>query len=302
LTALPALVLTAGRGTRLDPLTRLVAKPAVPLGERALIEHVLAWVRAQGVTDVVLNLHHLPQSITTIVGDGAHLGVQVRYSWEQPLLGSAGGPRRALPLLASDRFLIVNGDTLCAFDVAPMVSAHVASGADVTMAVVPNADPDHYNGLVVDADRVVTGFVPRGRAEGSWHFIGIQVVESRVFAALPDGVPLDTVAGIYRDSIRQSPGRIRAWHPQTSFLDVGTPADYRRAVLEWPGAGEATGAIVWPGARLDAGADVDGCIVVGDVDVPAGFRARSAVLAPPRLLRDGDRADVRKGIAIFPIV
>ena len=162
---LPALVLTAGRGTRLDPLTRLVAKPAVPLGDRTLIEHVLAWVRAQGVTDVVLNLHHLPRTIAAIVGDGTHLGVGARYSWEQPLL-------------ASDRFLIVNGDTLCTFDVAPMVRAHIESGADVTMAVVPNPDPSHYNGLTIDADRVVTGFVPRGQADGGWHFIGIQVVEA----------------------------------------------------------------------------------------------------------------------------
>jgi NDP-sugar pyrophosphorylase family protein len=77
---LPAIVLTAGLGTRLDPLTRLVAKPAVPLGRLSLIERVLAWVRQQDVTDVVLNLHHRPASLTAIVGDGTHLGLRVRYS------------------------------------------------------------------------------------------------------------------------------------------------------------------------------------------------------------------------------
>src|SRR6188474_919178 len=104
---LPALVLAAGQGTRLDPLTRLTAKAAVPLGGRTLIEHVLDWVKEQGVVEVVMNLHHLPATITSVVGDGAHLGLSIRYSWEQPLLGSAGGPRRALPLLASDEFLMV---------------------------------------------------------------------------------------------------------------------------------------------------------------------------------------------------
>src|SRR5689334_13845428 len=107
---LPALVLTAGLGTRLDPITRPLAKPAVPLGDRTLIEHVLAWLHRQGVRDLVLNLHHRPSTITSVVGDGAHLGMSVRYSWEQPVLGSAGGPRRAAPLLATDTFLIVNGD------------------------------------------------------------------------------------------------------------------------------------------------------------------------------------------------
>src|SRR5438045_3465932 len=109
---LSAIVLTAGLGTRLDPLTRLVAKPAVPLGRLTLIEHVLAWLRGQGVTDLVLNLHHRPETITGVLGDGAHLGLRIRYSWEDRVLGSAGGPKRAPSILPDDRVLIVNGDTL----------------------------------------------------------------------------------------------------------------------------------------------------------------------------------------------
>lgn len=297
-----ALVLTAGRGTRLDPLTRLLAKPAVPLGDRTLIDHVLAWVRAQGVTDVVLNLHHLPATVTAVVGDGAHLGLRVRYSWEQPLLGSAGGPRHALSLLSTDRFLIVNGDTLSAFDVTPMIDAHDRAGADVTLAVVPNPDPDHYNGVVVDAAGRVTGFVPRGQAEGSWHFIGIQVAEARVFADLADGVAAETVSGVYRDLVRQSPGRIRAWPVETLFLDVGTCADYHRAAMALATPNVSVRTIVWPGARVSPDAGVEDCIVIGDIDVPSGFGARSAVLAPATLAKREEAVDVRHGIAVFPFV
>jgi mannose-1-phosphate guanylyltransferase len=297
---LPALVLTAGRGTRLDPLTRIVAKAAVPLGDRTLIEHVLAWVRAQGVRDVVLNLHHLPATITSIVGHGAHLGLSVRYSWEQPLLGSAGGPRRALPLLDAEAFLIVNGDTLCDFDVAPMVAAHERTGAAVTMAVVPNADPAHYNGVVVDEHGIVTGFAPRGRADGTFHFIGVQVAEARLFRSLADGVPAETVAGLYRDLVVSQPGQVRAWQPTTSFLDVGTPRDYLNACRAAEPAAGATRSVVWPGATVD-GADIEDCIVIGDVRLPAGFQARSSVLAPAAVVRDGDRVTVREGVAIFPI-
>ena len=293
MTSLPALVLAAGRGTRLDPLTRLTAKAAVPVAGRTLIEHVLDWVRTQGVTDVVLNLHHLPATITAVVGDGAHLGLSIRYSWEQPLLGSAGGPRRAMPLLASEEFLIVNGDTLCTFDVAPMVTAHAASGADVTMAVIPNPNPDHYNGLVVDDQGVVTGFAPRGQAAGTWHFIGVQVARSSVFAGLPDGVPSETVAGFYRDVIRDTPGRIRAWMASTSFLDVGTPRDYLQAT------GQPV--VIWPQATVDDGADLNECVVAGPIHVPRGFRARSSVLVPEAVMRPGDPAVVRDGIAVFAL-
>ena len=75
----PALVLAAGLGTRLDPLTRLVAKAAVPVGTRSLLEHVLAWLRRGCVHDVVINLHHRPHTITSLVGEGAHLNLSVRY-------------------------------------------------------------------------------------------------------------------------------------------------------------------------------------------------------------------------------
>ena len=125
---IPAMVLSAGLGTRLDPLTRLVAKPAVPLGDRTLIERVLGWLASHDVTRLVVNLHHEADSITAIVGDGRHLGVEVRYSWEQPLLGSAGGPRHALPLLDAETFLIVNGDTLCDVDLTAIVAAHHEAG------------------------------------------------------------------------------------------------------------------------------------------------------------------------------
>src|SRR5262249_12811551 len=92
----PALVLTAGLGTRLRPLTTARAKPAIPVAGEPMIRRIIAWLVRHGVRDLVLNLHHLPASLTAIVGDGSDLAARVRYSWEQPIvLGSAGGPRLA---------------------------------------------------------------------------------------------------------------------------------------------------------------------------------------------------------------
>ena len=307
----PALVLTAGLGTRLDPLTRLVAKPAVPLGDRSLIEHVLAWLHREGVRDVVLNLHHRPASITGIVGDGAHLGLSVRYSWEHPILGSAGGPRRALALLEADTFLIVNGDTLCDFPLAPMLDAHFRSGADVTLAAIPHPRPRHYNGIAADAEGRVIGFVPRGpEAEGTWHMVGVQVVSATVFAALPDGEPAETVAGIYRTMVTERPGRIRVFPVSTSFVDVGAPADYLHAAMTWAGtavtgdvhaSAHVRASIVWPEARVEADAELSEVIVAGPVTVPRGARLQSSVVVPAAVLRPGDRGTLQGEMAIFPL-
>ena len=310
---LPAsIILTAGLGTRLDPLTRLVAKPAVPLAGRSLIERILGWLAAQGVTDAVLNLHHLPETITAITGDGAQLGVRVRYSWESPILGSGGGPRRAFSLLDADAAVIVNGDTLCEFDLSAMVAAHEAGGADVTMALVPNPAPQQYGGVLMDDGGRITGFVPRGHAAGSWHFIGVQIARASVFAPLEDGVPAESVGGLYRAGIADGRLDVRGFAVDQPFIDVGTARDYLNAALglaDTPAALVAAGCpvdptahldrtVLWPGSSVDANAVLEECIVAG-VALPPGFAARRTVLVPAHVCRPGDPAAIAGDIAAF---
>src|SRR6266849_8993539 len=182
---LPALVLAAGLGTRLRPLTLARAKAAAPVDGEPLARRAIRWLVRHGVRDLVLNLHHRPEPITAAVGDGSDLGARVRYSWESPVLGSAGGPRHALPLLldglragASGTFVLVNGDTLTDADLPAMVAQHRRTGALVTMALIANPRPDKYGGVLLDGDRVFTGFTRRGSPEPSFHFVGPQVVEA----------------------------------------------------------------------------------------------------------------------------
>ena len=228
MTHVSALVLSAGLGTRLGAITKTLAKPALPIGDQTIAERVLRWLGREGITDVVMNLHHLPHTITAVIGDGSHLGMKVRYSWEPVLLGSAGGPRHALPLINSDPFVIANGDTLCDVALQPVLDAHERTGADVTMVVIKNPAPDRYNGVAANADNVVTGFVPKGHtnpSSPSWHFVGIQVVNKSVFAPLPDNMPVETVSGVYREMIGTLP-RVRIFPVDTAFHDVGTVEDY----------------------------------------------------------------------------
>src|SRR5262249_26325952 len=120
---IPALVLTAGAATRLRPLSYVRAKAALPVAGKPLVRRILRQLAAAGVRDAVLNLHHLAHTITSVVGDGADLGMRVRYSWESPgVLGTAGGPRHALPLIDAPTFLVVNGDTLTDAAIGPMLS------------------------------------------------------------------------------------------------------------------------------------------------------------------------------------
>ena len=168
---------------------------------------ILRYLSRHDVRNCVLNLHHLPETITGRVGDGSDLGVRVRYSWEAPrVLGSAGGPRKALPLLGDAAFYIVNGDTLCDVDLGALAAQHAETGALVTMAVIENPQPERYGGVVTDSRGIVYGFVPRGSPAAKYHFVGVQMADPSVFAGLPADEPAESVAGIYRALIAEKPG------------------------------------------------------------------------------------------------
>jgi mannose-1-phosphate guanylyltransferase len=280
----PALVLTAGLATRLRPLSFVRAKAALPIGDRAIVQRILQWLAGHGVNDAVLNLHHLPHTITRIVGDGSKEEVRVRYSWEMPVLGSAGGPRHALPLLASSAFLIVNGDTLTNVDVGELVDAHRKSGALVTMAVIPNTEPAKYGGVVADNRGIVAGFTNAGSTDRSFHFIGVQVVEGAAFASLPDNMPAESVKDLYPALIAARPGSIRAFITDAEFFDVGTPRDYFDTCMRFrtrereepngsripdPGS-RIQDCIVWHDVQIDPRARLRRCILTDGVRVPAG--------------------------------
>ena len=274
---IPALVLTAGLATRLRPLSLVRAKAAVPVAGEPLARRILRQLATAGVTDAVLNLHHLPHTLTAVAGDGSDLGIRVRYSWEMPVLGSAGGPRRALPLLGRSTFLILNGDTLTDFDLGSLVATHRQNGALVTLAVIPNTDPAKYGGVLADDGGVVTGFAPRGSAEKSYHFVGLQIAEAEAFASLEDGRPAESFRELYPMLIQTRPGAIRVHVSSAEFHDIGTPDDYLRTSLLLARR-EGGGAIQGERARVGIGARVQDSVLWDDVEVGDGTSLRQCVV------------------------
>jgi mannose-1-phosphate guanylyltransferase len=280
-----ALVLTAGFGTRLLPLSLVRAKPAVPIAGQPLIGRILRWLAGQNVRHSVLNLHHLPETITRQVGDGSEFGMRVRYSWEDPILGSAGGPRKALSLLPGDNFFIINGDTLTNVDLDALATSHDESGALITMAVLEDKELVHRcGGVVTDSRGIVYGFVPRGPAAVGYHFVGVQMVHASVFAELPLDEPAETVRGVYRKLIAERPGSVRAFLAHGEFLDVGTPADYLNAALTIAAREGSRPPQVGSGSRVDGTAQLIDSVVWDDVTVGAGAHFTNCSI----IQRDGE--------------
>ena len=304
-----ALILTAGLGTRLRPLTDVRAKAAIPVAGEPMIRRIIRWLTSRSVTDLVLNLHHRPSTITAVVGDGRDLGARVRYSWEQPaILGSGGGPRLALPLIGADPFFIINGDTLTDVDLAALAEAHAASGAVVTLALVPNRAFDRYGGVVLDEKNRVTGFVPHGpSAQGSYHYIGVQLADASAFSAIRPGDAARTIGGIYDSLMIDRPGTVRGFVLDAAFWDVGTVADYWRTTRAFdirddsaitgtaridPTA-EVTDSILWDDVDVGARASVEHCILTDGVRIPEDATYRDSIL----LVRDGGLTAVAMPVA-----
>ena len=298
-----ALILAAGLGTRLRPLTSVRAKAAVPVNGIPLISRAISWLVSEGIADLVVNLHHHPESIAAIVGEGRGTGARVRYSWENPVLGSAGGPRHALPLLvdepftrgADDTFLMVNGDTLTSLNLQRLLAEHRETSALVTMSLIPNPRPEHYGGVRVE-NGWVTGFTGRGSAGPSYHFIGVQAARARAFADLEDGVPAESVMGLYPRLMRDVPHSVRACILDAPFSDIGTPADYLQTSLQLANqegnrlvngsrieihpSASLEHTAVWDDVWIGADCVLEECIVADGVRVPARSRHHRTAIVP----------------------
>jgi NDP-sugar pyrophosphorylase family protein len=272
----------------------------MPVAGEPMIRRIISWLVSQGADDLVLNLHHRPETITAVVGDGRDLGARVRYSWEYPrILGSAGGPRLARPVIGDSRagtFLIINGDTLTDVDLAQLAGAHAASGALVTLALVPNREYARYGGVRLDDGGRILGFARRGPSSaGTYHFIGVQIVEAEAFDAVARGEAASSIGGVYDALIASRPGAVRGFVCGAEFWDVGTSTDYwrtsqafmRRAGGSSSGIADSaciaasahvTRSILWDDVQVGPDAVIDECIITDRVRVPAGATYRRAIL------------------------
>src|SRR5660398_208437 len=118
------MIMAAGLGTRLRPLTGLVSKPMVPVANRPVLEHILHLVRRYGIRDVIINLHYFPHAITSHLGDGSGMDMNIEYSFEEELLGTAGGVKNNEWFLGEDTFLVMSGDALTDVDLEALISTH----------------------------------------------------------------------------------------------------------------------------------------------------------------------------------
>ncbi|MEZ4449861.1 MAG: NDP-sugar synthase [Nannocystaceae bacterium] len=295
-----AMILAAGLGTRLGDLSNLRPKPMLPICGTPLCRWSVLWLRAQGIREIVINLHHRGEQIEAELGDGRELGVAIAYSREAPeILGTGGGVRRARDLLDDGRgtpIVVVNGKILVDLELAPILERHRSRDAEATMVLRDDPEAERWGSLRLGADDEVVGFLglarPGAAAGPPRMFTGIQILAPRFLDRIPaEGAPC-IVRTAYRslfDEGRGYYGHVTdAYWWEHSNLD--RYLDGLRNVLDGRAAlahAERPLRGVDPSATIGEGAKILGPVWIGrDVVVGAG-----AQIGPHVELGDGVQVD-----------
>lgn len=232
-----AMVLAAGAGTRLRPLTDTCPKPMLPIAGRPLLERTLRWLRGYGVAEAALNLHHLPSVVTGALGDGAALGMRLRYSFEPELRGTAGA-LHGFDGFFDQPFLVIYGDMLLDIDLDELTSFHQSRGALMTLALKRTATPWSQGMVERAADGRVLRFVEKPAAwdGGDTANAGVYICQPELLTHVPRATcdfGHDIIPALLRAG---SPvyGRLASGY----LLDIGTPDAYQQAQQDWRGRDE----------------------------------------------------------------
>ena len=292
-----AMVMAAGLGTRLRPITNAIPKPVVPVGNVAIVEQLVRLLAAHGVDEVIANLHWFPDQVRGRLGDGSALGIDVTYRFEEELLGTAGGVRNVADFLTApgEDFLVLAGDALTDADLGALLAAHRANDGVATLAVKQVADVSEYGVVVTDSDGRVQGFQEKpDPAEALSNLCNcmIYAFSPELFdyfprAEMPD--PVDFANDVF-PALLAGDVPFHVHEIDTYWNDVGTLPEYLQGNLD-----AVTGAVALPGLGGE----------LGDGSVPAGVAAGEGVEVTGRVLfgpgcEIGPAADLKGPLVIGP--
>ena len=309
-----AMILAAGFGTRLWPLTIGRTKPAIPFLNRPLIGFTIDYLRRYGFADIIINLHHEPDSVRQQIGDGSRFGVRIHYSVEAPeILGTSGALDNVRDQLDKETFVVINGKIITDIDLANALETHRQKQALATLVLKPNAKRQRFSEVLVTPDSRIEKFggfpTPDSRFPTTpLMFTGIHLMQPEIFNYIPRGVFSDSVRDVYPQAMAD--GKIIAAHAaseESSWFELSTLQRYLEISLEFLSRegrdvvmdegcqladdAQVARSVLWKRVRVESGARLTDCVVGDDVTIPAGAEFSRAVIVRADLVADGERPE-----------
>lgn len=300
-----ALILSAGYGTRLWPLTEDRTKPAIPILGKPLVGYVAEYLAGYGCDEVVVNLHHRPESVRRALGDGSKFGVKLYYVEEPEILGTSGAMDNARALLDGETFVAVNGKIITDIDLNAALDTHRQKKAIATLVVLPNPSCERFS-IVKTSEGLLQGFggMP-AKADFSddrppLMFTGIQILEPAIFDYIPRGVFSHSTTDVYPQAIANGERIVvhvatGNWHELSTirrYLDIsllllansGTNITKGSHCNISEGA-EVVDAILWDNVTVESGAQVRRAVLADNVTIPSGEVIEDAAVVCASLVK-----------------
>jgi len=317
-----AMILAAGFGTRLWPLTVGRTKPALPFLNRPLIAFTIDYLRRYGFEDVIINLHHEPESVRQQIGDGSRFGVRIHYSLEVPeILGTSGALDNVRDLLSDETFIVINGKIITDIDLARALETHRQQKALATLVLKPNQKFERFSEVKITEDGRIESFAGfpsapnpqsaigiQNRPQSPLMFTGIHVMEPEIFEYIPRGVFSDSVRDVYPKAMAD--GKIIAAHvaaAESAWYELSTIQRYLEISLEFlaregrdvvmdegceiASDAQVSRSVLWKRVRVESGAKLTDCIVGDEVTIPAGSQFNRSVIVRAELAMASERPE-----------
>ncbi|MBS1808998.1 MAG: NDP-sugar synthase [Acidobacteria bacterium] len=303
-----AMILAAGFGTRLWPLTIERTKPAIPFLNRPLIAYTIEYLKQYGITDIIINLHHEPESVRDQIGDGTEYGVKIHYSLEEPeILGTSGAIDKVRDLLQDETFLVVNGKIITNLDLSAALQTHRSKKAIATLVMKPNPKCEKFSEIIVDENGFYQGFggFPKATDQGRLTsdiplmFVGIHILEPKIFEYIPRAVFSDSIRDVYPNAMAAGE-KIAAHVGEGDWYELSTLARYLEISLEFmrreslsytadqgceiAHTAQVTESVLWQNVRVEAGARVHQCVLADGVHIPANTQFERKVIVRAALV------------------
>lgn len=226
------IILAGGPGTRLRGTLGDLPKPLAPIGNKPFLEYLFTFIANQGFTDVIISLGHGAEAIREFLRNGPMLGLNIEHAVEKELLGTGGAIKFAEPLIESDDFFVINGDTYFEVDLREMLRFHKARGALATMALAHKENTGRYGSVSIDKANKIIAFIEKVD-EGRARYIngGMYVFSREIFGY----IPANRVSSLEREVLPALVGKGLYGFPGDGyFIDIGIPEDYEKAKKELP--------------------------------------------------------------------
>ncbi len=308
------MILAAGLGKRMGPISRYMAKPAVPFLGAPMIEHSVEVLCSAGVMEIVVNTHHLPETVRAVLGDGSRLGVKISYSHEDPILGTGGGIGKVRDFFGEETFVVINSDVVIGIDAREAIEFHNRNGAAATLVLRPDLE-NRYGKVLIDIENRIR------QIEGSpaeicdvptdWRadlmFAGLHVIEPRWFDFAPSRQIYDSVRDVYSAMIAAGE-KLCGFVFQGRWIDIGSARRLLAATMRLlpesggniiPDPGAVVGStaehcVLHEGVRVGRNCRLRDVVFLGEADVGENCTITSCIVCPGA--RIGQDSDVSEAI------